>query len=92
MEKEVITLEVPKAVYGLMLDVVAFVDLVDEKLEDGFQPIEDGAAIVVSKEIIAMIKAIANYKAALSAAKEDPEGSLLALMLGAKEAFKKIKD
>jgi hypothetical protein len=92
MEKAIITLEVPKAVYDLMLDVVDLVELIDEKLEDGFQPVEDGSAIVFSKEIIAAVKGLANYKSVLSAAKEDAEGSLVALMLGAKEALKKIKD
>lgn len=92
MEKKVITLEVPKASYELIADVVALIDLVDERLEDGFQPVEDGTAIVFSKEIVAAVKGLAAYKEVIDAAKEDPEGSLVALMLGAKEALKKIKD
>lgn len=92
MEKSVVTLEVPKAVYQLMLDVVDLVDLIDEKLEDGFQPYEDGAGIIFSREIVSAVKALGSYKEVLSAAKEDPEGSLVALMLGAKDALKKIRD
>lgn len=92
MEKSVVTLEVPKAIYELMQDVVDLVDLVDEKLEDGFQPVEDGTAIVFSKEIVSAVKGLAAYKEVLGAAKEDPEGSLMALLLGAKEALKKIRD
>lgn len=92
MEKVVVSLEVPKAPYDLIKDIVALIDLVDEQLENGFQPVEDGSAIVFSKELVQAVKSLANYKAVMADVEADKEGAALALVLGVKDALKKIQD
>lgn len=92
MEKILISVEVPKAPYDMIMDMVALVDLVDEQLENGFQALEDGSAVVFSKELVAAVKSLANYKAVMADVKADKEGAGMALLLGVKEAIVKIQD
>jgi hypothetical protein len=92
MEKVKMELEVPKSVHDLAKALVDLVDLVDEQLENGLQIVEDGSAIVFSKELVTVIKNLASYKAVIADAKEEPDAALGAMLLAVVELIKKIKN
>lgn len=92
MEKVKLELEVPKSVQDLAKALVDLVDLIDEKLEDGLQVVEDGSAIVFSKELVAIVKNLSGYKAVLEDVKQDPDAAMAALLLAVVDIVKKLKD